>query len=823
MLCQVLAGMGGVGKTQLAADHARTAWERGELDLLVWISAGTRAAIVAGYAQAAVEVLAADPGDPEHAARAFLAWLEPKPDEKPCRWLVVLDDLADPADLRGLWPPSSAHGRTLATTRRRDAALTAAGRHLVPVGLFTPSEAAVYLTEVLAAHRRREPPDQVRRLATDLGHLPLALAQAAAYLVDAGLDCAAYRTLLADQISTLADLVPEPGALPDDQAVTIAATWSLSVERADRLRPRGLARPMLQLAAMLDPNGIPHPVLTSAPALEHLTASRTSAGEPGPAPVEVQDAVGALRILHRLHLIDHAPRTPHRAVRIHQLVRRATRDTLTLAQRDHFARTAAEALTAAWPEIERDTALAQALRANADALTSHAEDVLYQPDIHAVLNRTGRSLGESGQVAAARDHYQHLTNQASRRLGPDHPDTLTASHDLACWRGEAGDAAGAAAAFAELLPDTLRVLGPDHPDTLNARAHLAGWRGEAGDVSGAATAYADLVPHMVRVLGRDHPRVASGLANTAYWRGRAGDAAGAVAAYAELLPDMLRVLGPDHLDTLRTRYNLAYWREEAGDVSGAVAAYAELLPDMLRVLGPGHPETLTTRGSLASSMGRSGDVSGTVAAYGELLANVLRVLGPDHPYTLTVRGGLARWRGEAGDTDGAAIAYAELLPDTLRVMGRDHPDTLAVRCDFAYWRGEAGAVDESMTAFAELLPDMLRVLGPDHPHTLITRHNLAYWREEAGDVSGAATAYAELLPVMLRVLGPDHPETLIVRGELARLRGKTGDAAGAVTAFAQLLADRERVVGPDHPDTLSTRHDLTHWQNRAAGHDQAAG
>lgn len=436
MLCQVLAGMGGVGKTQLAADHARTAWERGELDLLVWISAGTRAAIVAGYAQAAVEVLAADPGDPEHAARAFLAWLEPKPDEKPCRWLVVLDDLADPADLRGLWPPSSAHGRTLATTRRRDAALTAAGRHLVPVGLFTPSEAAVYLTEVLAAHRRSEPPDQVRRLATDLGHLPLALAQAAAYLVDAGLDCAAYRTLLADQISTLADLVPEPGALPDDQAVTIAATWSLSVERADRLRPRGLARPMLQLAAMLDPNGIPHPVLTSAPALEHLTASRTSAGEPGPAPVEVQDAVGALRILHRLHLIDHAPRTPHRAVRIHQLVRRATRDTLTLAQRDHFARTAAEALTAAWPEIERDTALAQALRANADALTSHAEDVLYQPDIHAVLNRTGRSLGESGQVAAARDHYQHLTNQASRRLGPDHPDTLTASHDLACWRGK---------------------------------------------------------------------------------------------------------------------------------------------------------------------------------------------------------------------------------------------------------------------------------------------------------------------------------------------------------------------------------------------------
>ncbi|MER5612165.1 hypothetical protein [Streptomyces sp. NPDC002215] len=46
----------------------------------------------------------------------------------------------------------------------------------------------------------------------------------------------------------------------------MAATWSLSIERADQLRPAGLARPMLQLAAMLDPNGVPRTVLTGEPA-----------------------------------------------------------------------------------------------------------------------------------------------------------------------------------------------------------------------------------------------------------------------------------------------------------------------------------------------------------------------------------------------------------------------------------------------------------------------------------------------------------------------------------------------------------------------------
>ncbi|WP_239516488.1 MULTISPECIES: NB-ARC domain-containing protein [unclassified Streptomyces] len=133
VLSQVLTGMGGVGKTQLAADYAHTARRDGTVDVLVWVSAATRSAVVNAYAQAGVELCRADPHDPDRAAISFLAWLEPKPGKRPCRWLVVLDDVDDPADVRGLWPPDGHLGRTLVTTRRRDAALTGAGRRLVEV------------------------------------------------------------------------------------------------------------------------------------------------------------------------------------------------------------------------------------------------------------------------------------------------------------------------------------------------------------------------------------------------------------------------------------------------------------------------------------------------------------------------------------------------------------------------------------------------------------------------------------------------------------------------------------------------------------------
>ncbi|MEU9463790.1 NB-ARC domain-containing protein [Streptomyces sp. NPDC048312] len=277
VLCQVLAGMGGVGKTQLATDYARAAWDEGGLDVLVWVTASGRSSVVSGYAQAGVELCRADP---EQAAKTFLAWLAPKPGQRPCRWLIVLDDVTDPGDLvvrpddpgyrYSLWPPASPHGRTLLTTRCRDAALFGQDRRRIKVGLFTPAESAAYLTTALDAQGRTEPTGQLTALAAELGHLPLA----AAYLIDSGDTAAGYRDLLADRATRLTDLAPE--ALPDGQPTALAAAWSLSIDRADTLRPVGLARPMLHLASLLDANGIPQTILTSEPARAHLAAHRTA-------------------------------------------------------------------------------------------------------------------------------------------------------------------------------------------------------------------------------------------------------------------------------------------------------------------------------------------------------------------------------------------------------------------------------------------------------------------------------------------------------------------------------------------------------------------
>ena len=645
--CHIISGTGGVGKTQLAAYLARRSWQQGNLDLLLWVTATTREAIVSAYARTAVNLIKADPTDPESAASSLLARLE----SSDRRWLIVLDDLSDPRDMHGLWPPVNSRGVTLVTTRRRDAALTGDYRKRIDVEPFTRDEAIEYLASQLAIHGREDSWAQIGELAKNLGYLPLALAQAAAYMIDLNIDCREYRDRLGDRARTLYDVAPDISGLPDDQSHTVWAVWDLSIERAQRLRPQGMALPELQLASMLDPNGIPLSILTSPPAIDFVIRhrSRVAGDTPGPAEITMQSTReaecvrAAISCLYRLSLIEYYGDNPPAGIRVHNLIQRAVLDKLSLAERDQLASTAAEALLSAWPRVEPDRSTGASLRANAAALAEKAGEALWHDGGYAVLYRAGNSLGEAGHVRAAVPYWENMARISATYLGSDHPGALKARHHWGYWLGEAGNIEASKATLTGLLEDRKRIMGFCHPDTLDTRHNLARRIGETGDAHQAAE------------------------------------------SFSELLVDCLRVLGPDHYRTLSTRGNLARWRGEAGDPATAVDSLRTLFRDQEHILGADHLYTLTTRFNLARWIGEAGDAEAAARAFAELVADQERVLGADHPFSLSNRANLAHWRGKAGDLDGAVQTLEELLRDQVQILGADHPRTLATQAILIHW------------------------------------------------------------------------------------------------------------------------------------------
>ncbi|MCX2952634.1 tetratricopeptide repeat protein [Lentzea sp. NEAU-D7] len=609
----VLSGLPGVGKSQLAAHHAERLWAAGEVGLLVWVTATSRESIVSSYADVAAKLLRVEDPDPERAARTLLEWLAGTHEP----WLVVLDDLRTPSDLDGLWPPAG--GQVVVTTLRRDAALRGHQRRLVAVEAFTEDEGVAYLRTALADQPALLDDDGLVR---DLGGSPVALAQAAANMLDNHLSCAEYRARLPERL--------DPSA----------ATWSLAVEQADRLARTGVVRPLLDVASALDANGIPLAVFTTRAMLDFLG-------------VDEADARDGLGCLHRLSLVTFSEGSVSREVRVHSLVQRATRAAWSGERAGVVVTAAADALRQVWPDGVTDPLLGQVLRANAQALADAGGAHLWRPEGHFVLFLAGRSLGEAGYHADAVRYFDDLRVTAARYLGHDHLDTLLCRFNAAGWRGSAGDAAGAVEGFRDLLADVTRLFGPDHVETLRVRNNHAHWLGASGDTAGAATAFGDLVADQTRALGPDHPSTLTTRHNLAFAQAKTGDHGRAVESFEALVRDLGRVVGPDGPDVLEARYGLAAVLGDAGEVDDAAGRLRALLPDQIRVLGADHPRTLWTRWSLAQWRALTGDPAGAVAEFEELVADQSRVLGEHHPDVRATREKLEHWRrvsapGESG-------------------------------------------------------------------------------------------------------------------------------------------------------------------------------
>ncbi len=761
-----LAALGGSGKTQLAAALAHSLWDSRAVDLLVWVPATSQDAIRNGYAQALADVGGADPEDDlPGAADHFLAWLA----STERRWLVVLDDLADPAGLNGLWPQGT-EGRVVVTSRAGDG-LAAPNRRSIGIGSYSMREALAYLTARLTTDpgQRTEALD----LATDLECQPLALAHATAAMLCTGGSCRDYRGWFHDRRRRLAaagpqrgdqDPLTDPAPAPATAPATAPAgivdvTWSLATDLADQIAPAGAARPMLALAALLDPAGIPGVVFTSQAACGYLS------GHPA-MPADPAHAREAVHNLARAGLVTINPASTSRTVQVHPLVQAMTREALGEDEFERASRSAADALYQTWPGPQAAPRLAPALRDSVARLREVSGDLLWQPEAHPVLLRAGESLASEEMSGAAAAYWLSLLDNSTRVLGAGHVQTLRCQDGLAASYEAAGRLADAVGMHERTLADRQRALGNDHPDTLASCGHL-------GRVYAAAGRHDDALPMYERVVA-----------------------------------DREWVLGARHPDTLAARTELAAAYLAAGRSGQALPLYEQTLADLERGFGPLNAETLAARAGLAQAYHTAGQLKQAVPVYERVVADRERAQGVDHPDTVSARADLAYAYRTAGRTKQALPLYERVAADRDRVLGSYHPDTLTARGNLANAYLAARRVKDAVPVYERTLADREMAQGPDDMDTLTARGNLANAYHSAGRLKDALPLYEQTLADCERVLGPTHQATLTSRANLASAYQAALRLADAVTAFERTLADCEQALGPDHPLTRAVRENL---------------
>ena len=537
----VLCGLGGAGKTSVAVEYSHR--HLAEVGVCWQFPAEDPAALAVEFGVLAAQLGArevVDPRDPVASVHGVLA-------RQQAGWLVVFDNAPDRAAVEPFVPPTGP-GRVLITTQNQ---------HWPPGQALDVPVLDVEVAADFLVNRTGDPDRAAARvLAAELGWLPLALEQAAAYMQATGTTLARYLPLFR---ARQADLLARGQA--SGHPADVAATLGLALSRLAEDAPP--AAGLVRLLAFLAPEPVPLNLLLTDERAAGLLDPQVVAevGQLLGDPVATGDAMTALR---HYSLVTPAG---DGVVLVHRIVQAITRAQLTAQEASQWEQAAAalaELAVPADPELPAAWPVCAVLLPHARAVLDLTSGGMWQ---------IARYLGFSGSYPAARDLSRLIADAYAEdeAYGPEHPETLAARRDLAGWTGEAGDAAGARDQCAALLPIRERVQGPEHPDTLTTRNQLARRTGEAGDAAGARDQFAALLPIRERVQGPEHPDTLAARNQLARWTGEAGDAAGARDQCAALLPIRERVQGPEHPDTLATRANLAYWsgktEEAAPDAS----------------------------------------------------------------------------------------------------------------------------------------------------------------------------------------------------------------------------------------------------------------
>ena len=787
---QVISGMGGIGKTEIATEYIHR--HRDEYEIIWWIRAEhhdrVRDALVS-LGQRLELRLAGGGGGRDRTIAAVLEALESG--VRP-RWLLVYDNAAQPLDLQRYLPTCPPGGHIIITSRLQNwpGYIEADSIEVSP---FTEEEAISFLRRRVPALGHIGRPDEdedVRRsseagrLAAALGHLPIAIEHAAAYLTETKQSVDDYLTQFnANAHRLLSEELP-------DSPASVSATWTMSTAL---LTPD--AEHLFNLCAFFSPEPIAGELfldnaqaISDPPELRELLSSSPRFR-------------AAATQLHRLSLVkvDGA----RDQLQMHRVVQAVTRGQLRQNRRVmHQAYRAAV-----------DTLLAESNPGNPDRGSNDATyDLSLQhlesdrnflntsnQDLRRLIIDQVRRLHLRGGHVEAAQFGQDALRVWRERLGRDDLQTLSMAVEVAIAMRLDGHAADARRLTLEALPLLRSRYGEEHEAALLCANAYGGDLRTRAQFEEALELDLNLLPKFERVFGPDHERTLNVRNNLAADYRRLGRLQEALETDQRTFEDRRRILGANDLRTLASHDAVAIDLRGLGRYQESLDIARKVVGAFAAAGGRENPDWLNARKGFAAALRKAGHHWDALQESEDVVQRYQDYLGPEHTYTLRAATNLINDRRAVGDLVRAEELGRE-VQDWCRQAGFPFDFSYAAMVSLASVLRVNGRAEEARRYDLQAREGFIETYGDLHPFTLAVNINYAADLAACGDLAAAIRVGQETMANCRSTLGASHPDTLMAVANLSIDEEASGNQQVADQLLADALRRYEETLTAEHPE-----------------------
>jgi tetratricopeptide (TPR) repeat protein len=609
---QALTGLGGTGKSQIAAEYAYR--HKDDYRFIWWLSSEEPAALASNYAGLAQELDLPEKGgvDQMAAIAAVKRWMGVNRE-----WLLIFDNVTAPEDIEAYLPREGA-GHAVITSRNPNWGGSAGA---LPIQVFKRGESVDFIIK----RTRQSNQEDADKLADALGDLPLALEQAGAYMEERTISLADYLKLFQERRPEVLER-GKPTAYPK----TIATTWDISLQAIREDLPEAVD--LLKLLAFLSPDDIPRSLLKEGG--EDLPEPLRSVLQD---PIKLNDAVAALRRYSLINIADDK-------FSIHRLVQAVAFDSMDEDEKKRWAVAAVCLVNRAFPfdsDDVRTWPVCSSLLSHALASTKLAEELEVAPEeTSRLLNQAGHYLRGRADLLEAKTLYQRALAIEEKVYGPDSNNVAITVSNLGLVLRDLGDLTGAKRCSERALSIQEFLFGPDHDSVAIDANNLGLLLKDLGDLQGAKGLYERALAIGEKVYGPDHPQVAIYANNLGGVLKDLGDLQGAKKHFERALAIDEKVYGPDHPDVAIDVNNLGNVLKDLGNLQGAKKHFERALAIGEKVYGPDHPTVAIRVNNLGGVLRSLGDRQGARECFERALRIFQKSLGDDHPNTKLVQSNL---------------------------------------------------------------------------------------------------------------------------------------------------------------------------------------